>query len=108
MAAFPTAEKPPALPGLWLNVWRHALKVMKAQGTWDWALRPLLDEYVDALIAAERCRHGFEWIDGLADRLADYGDPDEVREHTLALSRLAGSLPAQHDKNVRRGNGSRR
>lgn len=100
--AIPTAERPPALREPWLAVWRHALKTMKAQGTWDWTLRPLLDEYVDALQAAKRCRDGVGWIDVFADHLIDNFDGDEIWEHTLALSRLAGSLPAQQDKNVRR------
>lgn len=55
--AAPTAETPPqGLDAYWLGVWRHALKVMKEQETWSWELRPLLDEYVFALIAADHAR----------------------------------------------------
>lgn len=49
----PTAERPPqGLTADWLGVWRHAMKVLKEQGTWKWEQRPLLDEYVEALIEA--------------------------------------------------------
>jgi hypothetical protein len=41
------------LDAYWLGVWRHALKVMKEQGSWAWELRPLLDEYVFALVEAQ-------------------------------------------------------
>lgn len=57
MAGTPTAEKPPeGLDAYWLGTWRHALKVMKQQGTWTWESKPLLDEYVFALIEAQGCR----------------------------------------------------
>lgn len=57
MPPIPTAETPPdGLNAYWLGVWRHCLKVMKAQGSWAWELRPLLDEYVYALIRAEVAR----------------------------------------------------
>lgn len=53
----PAAETPPqGLDAEWLGVWRHALKVMKEQGTWAWELKPLLDEYVFALIRARDLR----------------------------------------------------
>jgi hypothetical protein len=53
----PTAERyPEGLDAYWLGVWRHCLKVMKEQGTWCWEQRPLLDEYVFALMAAKECR----------------------------------------------------
>lgn len=53
----PTAETPPAgLNAYWLGCWRHALKVLKGQGTWAWELKPLLDEYVFALVGAEQAR----------------------------------------------------
>jgi NAD(P)H-hydrate repair Nnr-like enzyme with NAD(P)H-hydrate dehydratase domain len=35
---------------------RHALKVLKEQGTWDWEQKPLLDEYVFSLMDAEGMR----------------------------------------------------
>lgn len=55
--AVPVAERPPqGLDARWLGVWRHALKVMKEQGTWAWEQRPLLDEYVAALMEAETAR----------------------------------------------------
>ncbi len=53
----PVAETPPqGLDAYWLGVWRHALKVMQEQGSWRWEQRPLLDEYVFALIAAHEAR----------------------------------------------------
>lgn len=57
MAPKPAAERhPEGLDAYWTHVWEHALKVMKEQGTWAWELRPLLDEYVFALIAADHAR----------------------------------------------------
>lgn len=51
----PVAETPPeGLDAYWLGVWRGSLKTLKAQGTWAWEQRPLLDEYVFALAHA-RC-----------------------------------------------------
>jgi hypothetical protein len=53
----PVAETPPqGLDAYWLGVWRHALKVQQEQGSWAWELKPLLDEYVFALIAAKEFR----------------------------------------------------
>jgi hypothetical protein len=53
----PVAETPPnGLDAYWLGVWRHALKVLKEYGLWTWETRPLLDEYVFALIRAQECR----------------------------------------------------
>lgn len=57
----PTAETPPVgLDAYWLGCWRHALKVLKGQGTWAWELKPLLDEYVFAMVDAEQARLGGE------------------------------------------------
>lgn len=57
MPPVPTAERPPqGLDADWLGVWRHALKVLKEQGTWSWELRPLLDEYVFALMESDHAR----------------------------------------------------
>lgn len=57
MSSVPTAERPPeGLSAYWLGVWRHALKVLKEQGTWAWEQRPLLDEYVFALREARVSR----------------------------------------------------
>ena len=55
--ATPTAEQPPeGLDAYWLGVWRHALKTLKDQGSWAWEQRPLVDEYVFALIEAQSAR----------------------------------------------------
>lgn len=57
MAGQPTAERPPeGLDAYWLGVWRHALKTLKEQGSWAWEQRPLLDEYVVALIESKAAR----------------------------------------------------
>lgn len=76
----PVAETPPqGLDAYWLGVWRHALKVMKAQGTWAWELKPQLDELVESWMAAQAARldgKGPEWdrcvkrAMALADQLA--------------------------------------
>lgn len=73
-----TVERhPKGLDAYWLGVWRHAWKVLREQGMWE--LRPLLDEYVFALIAAGEARdagRGPDWdrhakrAAGLADQLA--------------------------------------
>lgn len=97
----PTAEKPPkGLNAYWLGVWRHALKVMKADGTWAFELRPLLDEYVFALRAAEATRDGFRWLDAL-ERYAE--DADDLPEIAWSVLReVAGSLPTQWDRHAKR------
>ena len=59
----PTAEQPPeGLNAYWLGVWRHCLKVLKEQKTWAWEQKPLVDEYVFALIAAEEARGADEQV----------------------------------------------
>ena len=61
MAGTPTAETPPeGLDAHFLGVWRHALKVLKEQGTWAWELSPLLTEYVWALERADWARRNDE------------------------------------------------
>ena len=52
-----TLEKAPnGLHEPWLGIWRASLRAMQAQGTWNPALRPLLDLYIFALAAAEQAR----------------------------------------------------
>jgi hypothetical protein len=52
-----TLEKAPnGLHEPWLGIWRASLRAMQNQGTWNPALRPLLDLYVVALEAAEQAR----------------------------------------------------
>lgn len=60
MAAATAEQAPVGLDAYWLGVWRHALKVLKGQKTWAWEQRPLLDEYVFALIAAKDAREAGE------------------------------------------------
>ena len=57
----PTLEKAPGgLHEPWLGIWRISLKQMKEQGTWVVSQRPLLDEYVYALRAAQSARSSAE------------------------------------------------
>ena len=57
MAPRPAAERAPTgLGSHWLHTWEHALKVLKAQETWAWEQKPLLDEYVMALREARTSR----------------------------------------------------
>lgn len=99
--ALPTAERPPTgLDSYWLGVWRHALKVMQEQGTWDWALRPLLDEYVYALKAADATREGFKWLDALERYAEDADDLPDIA--WVTLGKIAGGLPTQWDRHAKR------
>jgi hypothetical protein len=97
MAPRPTAERPPSgLNSYWTHVWDHALDVLKKQDTWAWEQKPLLDEYVFALRAAEDARKGFGWLDHLTETVA--------REDIdwLVLQRIAGGLPTQWDRHTKR------
>jgi hypothetical protein len=97
MPGKPTAEKPPAgLNAYWLGVWRHALKILKDQGTWAWEQKPLLDEYVFALRGAEDARVGFKWLDHLEESVAQ----NEI--DFIALRTIATGLPNQWDKHTKR------
>lgn len=97
MAPQPTAERPPKnLNAYWTGAWRHALKTLKDQGSWAWEQKPLLDEYVYALRAAEDARKGFGWLDHLEEAVAS----EEV--DWLALRAIAAGLPVQWDKHTKR------
>jgi hypothetical protein len=97
MPAVPTAERPPTgLSAYWLGVWRHALKTMRAQGTWRWEQRPFLDEYVEALAAAREARAGFKWL----DHLEQIESADEI--DWVVLGRIAAGLPMQWDRHAKR------
>lgn len=97
----PTAERPPVgLNAYWLGAWRHALSLMKEQGTWGWELKPLLDEYVYALRAAEATRDGFAWLDALEVYAENADELPEIAWATLA--QIASSLPIQWDRHTKR------
>jgi hypothetical protein len=97
MAPRPVAERSPkGLNSYWTHVWDHALKVLKEQGTWAWELKPLLDEYVFALRAAEATRDGFAWLDHLEEAVAS----EEI--DWLVLRQIAAGLPAQWDRHTKR------
>ncbi len=52
----PTVEKAPGIKEPWLGIWRYALKAMQEGGTWSPPMRPLLDDYVEALRVAREHR----------------------------------------------------
>jgi hypothetical protein len=97
----PRAEQPPqGLNAYWLDVWRHALKQLKAQGSWAWEQRPLLDEYVFALKGAEDARKGFKWLDALEVYADSVEDLPKIAWSTL--DRIASGLPTQWDRHTKR------
>lgn len=101
MAPRPTAERPPgALSAYWMHVWEHALKVLKEQGSWAWEQKPLLDEYVYALMGAEQARTGFKWLDALEQYAADADELPEIAWSTLG--KIASGLPVQWDRHTKR------
>lgn len=102
MAGVPTAERPPrGLNAYWHNVWKHALKTLKQQGTWAWEQKPLLDEYVYALRAGEQARIGFEWLDAL--EVYAKANADELPDIAWStLGKIAGGLPTQWDRHTKR------
>lgn len=96
MPGKPTAERPPTgLTAYWLGVWRCALKTLQDQGTWAFEQRPLLDEYVYALVAAEQARIGFGWLEQLGDVACEPVD-------FVMLAKIAGGLPAQWNTHTKR------
>lgn len=97
MAPVPTAERPPeGLDAYWLGVWRHALRTLKDQGSWAFEQKPLLDEYVFALRAAQASREGFAW-------LAHLEDIDELTDQAWkTLGSIASGLPTQWDRHAKR------
>lgn len=72
------------------------MKVLKQQGTWAWEQKPLLDEYVHALRAAEQARAGFAWLDHLEEVVAR----EEV--DWMVLRSIASGLPTQWDRHTKR------
>lgn len=101
MPPLPTAERsPPGLNSYWTHTWRHALKQLKEQGSWAWEQKPLLDEYVFALRAAEATRDGFGWLDALERYAEDADDLPEIAWQTLG--QIAAGLPTQWDRHTKR------
>jgi hypothetical protein len=97
----PSAERPPhGLDAYWLGVWRHGLKTLKAQGTWAWEQKPLLDEYVFALRAAEATRKGFGWLKALEEYAENADELPDIA--WSVLGKIAGGLPTQWDRHVKR------
>jgi hypothetical protein len=75
--------------------------VLKEQGTWAWELKPLLDEYVFALRAAEATRDGFAWLEAL-ERYADDNASDMPEIAWTTLREIASGLPTQWDRHTKR------
>lgn len=102
MPAVPVAERPPkGLNAYWLGVWRHALKTLKAQGSWAWEQRPLLDEYVYALMGAKEARDGFKWLESL-EEYVDANSADMPAISWTVLGQTASGLPTLWDKHTKR------
>lgn len=100
-SSVPTAERPPeGLNAYWLGVWRHALKQLQDQGSWAWEQKPLLDEYVYALKAAEDARKGFKWLDALEVYAENADDLPEIAWSTLRG--IASGLPNVWDRHAKR------
>lgn len=102
MAGHTSIERCPSnLPKRWQAIWRQARDEMKEAGTFTAAMRPLLDEYVYAMQAAEDARKGFKWLDALEvyahENAAELELPD-----WRALAQITGSLPSMWDKHVKR------
>lgn len=76
------------------------MNVLKEQGTWAWELKPLLDEYVFALRAAEATRDGFAWLDALEVYAESADELPEIA--WTVLREVAGSLPTQWDRHTKR------
>jgi hypothetical protein len=72
------------------------LKILKEQGTWAWEQKPLLDEYIHALHAAEASRKGFAWLDHLEEAVAS----EEI--DWITLRTIATGLPTQWDRHTKR------
>ena len=101
MAPRPTAERAPAgLDAYWTHVWDHALTTLKEQGTWAWEQKPLLDEYVFALIGAKDARSGFKWLDALEQYAEDADELPPIAWTTLG--KIAAGLPVQWDRHTKR------
>lgn len=101
MGSRPTAERPPSgLNSYWTHTWDRALKVLQDDGTWAWELKPLLDEYVYALRAAEATRDGFAWLAALERYAEDAEDLPEIA--WSVLGKIADGLPAQWDRHTKR------
>lgn len=101
MAPRATADRPPkGLDSYWTHVWDCARDVMVEQRTWAWELKPLLDEYVFALRAAQATRHGFKWLEALEEYAENADELPEIA--WTVLGQIAGGLPTQWDRHTKR------
>src|SRR5882757_3938439 len=102
MAPRPTVERPPSgLGAYWTGAWRKALAALKEQGTWAGEQKPLLDEYIYALKAAQDAREGFRWLDAL-EEYADANAADMPAISWTALRQIASNVPTLWDKHSKR------
>jgi len=105
MAGKPSAERPPAgLSAHWTHTWTHALKVLKAQGTWAWEQKPLLDEYVFALRESQTARElaeadpYHETDKGLLHPHPGFAQADRAARRALVLADALKLTPEQQRK----------
>jgi hypothetical protein len=99
----PSIEKcPSGLDPKWSATWRLTRDELKEAGTFSASMRPLLDEFVFALKAAEEARIGFRWLDSL-EQYAEASDPDDLPEIAwTVLRQIATGLPVVWDKHAKR------
>lgn len=76
------------------------MRVLKEQGTWAWEQKPLLDEYIYALRAAEATRQGFAWLEALEEYVRQVDEVPEIA--WVVLREVAGGLPTQWDRHTKR------
>lgn len=99
----PHIEKcPKGLGASWSATWRLTRDELKEAGTFSASMRPLLDEFVFALKAAEEARVGFRWLDSLED-YAERDPNDNLPEIAwTVLRQIATGLPTVWDKHAKR------
>lgn len=97
----PSIEKcPDGLGPRWNATWRLTRDELKDAGTFSASMRPLLDEFVFALKAAEDARLGFDWLDSLERYAEDSEDLPEIA--WTVLRQIATGLPVVWDKHAKR------
>lgn len=99
----PSIEKcPSGLDPKWSATWRLTRDELKEAGTFSASMRPLLDEFVYALKAAEEARVGFKWLDSLERYAEDASEDDLPAIAWTVLERIATGLPNVWDKHAKR------
>ena len=97
----PSIEKcPKGLGPQWSAIWRLTRDELKDAGTFTASMRPLLDEFVFALKAAEEARVGFKWLDSLEQYAEEAEELPEIA--WTVLRQIATGLPVVWDKHAKR------